>query len=139
MHLACRLLAVCVNTLYSFYWDIVYDWDLGRRDAAHPFLRNSLLFEKPMYYYAAMAINLMLRCTWSIKLSTHINLNPDVKYDALLLGYFVLIRALSLLLLEGLEVIRRTIWIFLRVEHQLARDNILPLRKHSPLNESVTF
>ena len=53
-------------------------------------------------YYAAIAIDFLLRCTWSFKLSPHLNHFNDLEG-----GIFML---------ELLEVFRRWIWIFLRVE-----------------------
>ena len=53
-------------------------------------------------YYGAIVIDLMLRCTWSFKLSPHLDHFNDLEG-----GIF---------LMELLEVLRRWIWIFFRVE-----------------------
>ena len=53
-------------------------------------------------YYGAICIDLMLRCTWSFKLSPHLDQFNDLEG-----GIFVM---------ELLEVLRRWIWIFFRVE-----------------------
>jgi len=69
-----------VNTLYSFYWDVVHDWDLGHASAAHPMLRDQLVFRSPAIYYGVMTINFMLRFSWSIKLSSHVRLHDELRY-----------------------------------------------------------
>ncbi|KAF2454914.1 EXS family-domain-containing protein [Lineolata rhizophorae] len=70
------LVAVAANSLYSFYWDVARDWDLSllsaeRGGAAqHPYgLRRHLRCGPPAVYYAVVALDLLLRCTWSVKLS----------------------------------------------------------------------
>ena len=53
-------------------------------------------------YYGAIVIDLMLRCTWSFKLSPHLDHFNDLEG-----GIFIM---------EFLEVLRRWMWIFFRVE-----------------------
>ncbi|CAK7267208.1 protein-ER retention protein [Sporothrix epigloea] len=112
------LLAVTVNSLYSFYWDVAKDWDLtlfdgvqARNAPDHPWaLRRRLLLNRgqPLTYYAAIGLDLVLRCTWSLKLSPHLDHVADFES--------------SLFLLELLEVLRRWVWIFFRVETEWIRS-----------------
>lgn len=53
-------------------------------------------------YYTAIGIDLLLRCTWSFKLSPHLDHFNDHEG-----GIF---------LMEIMEVLRRWMWIFLRIE-----------------------
>ena len=76
-----RVLALLINTLFSYYWDIVHDWDLGHTDAANTLLRDQLLFRSPSRYYGAMVVNLVLRFSWGLRLSTHVRLHDDLRYD----------------------------------------------------------
>lgn len=145
------LVAVLFNTLFSFWWDLTNDWGLdlllpssftAARTAHLPTLhrrtetrtqvlrdegealemaprptharRGSILRvpEKPLplpssVYYMLIVVNLALRFTWSLKLSSH-------------LQYLVEWQR-GLLLLEALEVVRRTAWILLRVEWELVK------------------
>jgi hypothetical protein len=109
------LFAVMVNSFYSFYWDIAKDWDLtlfsGERSAPdHPWgLRRRLYFQTDEIYYAAIAIDFVLRCTWSLKLSPHLDHFNDLEG-----GIFVM---------EFLEVLRRWVWIFFRVETEWVRNS----------------
>lgn len=68
----------------------------------HPFgLRPVLLF--PLTVYPLLIfLNLILRMTWSIKLSTHLHTTSD--------------GSVASLWLEVAELIRRWLWVFLRVE-----------------------
>lgn len=102
--------AVFINSGYSFYWDVMRDWDLTlfaskqeRENPEHPWgLRRHRYFHAKEFYYAAIFVDAMLRCTWSFKLSPHLDHFNDLEG-----GIF---------LMEALEVLRRWIWIFFRVE-----------------------
>jgi len=132
-----RLVSLMVNTLYSFYWDVVHDWDLGHANATHPMLRDQLVFRSPAIYYGIMAINFMLRFSWSVKLSSHIRLHDELRYwlhhrlvDSLATArsrdgvtFFLLVRCHdSMFIFEVAEVLRRWLWIYLRSENQFLKD-----------------
>lgn len=110
------VLAALVNSCYSFYWDIAKDWDLTlfspsheRNSREHSFgLRRRLVFRAPALYYLVMATDLVLRCTWTLKLSAHLDQFSDFES--------------SIFLLEFLEVFRRWVWIFFRVETEHLRN-----------------
>ncbi|KAF2196322.1 EXS-domain-containing protein [Delitschia confertaspora ATCC 74209] len=109
--------AVFINSAYSFYWDVARDWDLHLFSASHlrnspeyPYgLRRHRWFHAKEFYYAAIIVDCMLRCTWSLKLSPHLDHFNDLEG-----GIF---------LMEALEVLRRWIWIFFRVECEWVRTH----------------
>ncbi|KPM41764.1 hypothetical protein AK830_g4773 [Neonectria ditissima] len=111
------LAAVLVNSLYSFYWDVAKDWDMTlfsskqeRESKHHPFgLRDRLIFRPINLYYVVIVVDLMLRCTWSMKLNRHLDKFTDFES-----GIF---------LIEFLEVFRRWLWIFFRVETEWVRSS----------------
>ncbi|KAK4091458.1 protein-ER retention protein (Erd1) [Purpureocillium lilacinum] len=111
------LVAVLANSLYSFYWDVAKDWDLtlfstrrARTSPHHPWgLRDRLVFRSATIYYVVIGMDLMLRCSWSMKLSPHLDRFSDFES-----GIF---------LIEFLEVFRRWIWIFFRVETEWLRNS----------------
>ncbi|KAM0251364.1 hypothetical protein ACHAP5_001673 [Fusarium lateritium] len=111
------LVAVLINSCYSFYWDVAKDWDMtlfspkqDRESPTHPFgLRDRLVFRSPKLYYLVIGMDLMLRCTWSMKLNSRLD-----KFSDLEGGIFFI---------EFLEVLRRWIWIFFRVETEWLRNN----------------
>lgn len=109
--------ACIVNSLYSFYWDVTKDWDLTlfasareREAPDHAFgLRRRLHLGPPATYYGVIALDLLLRCTWSLKLSPHLDHIADFES--------------SLFIIEFLEVFRRWVWIFFRVETEWIRSS----------------
>ncbi|KAI0863605.1 EXS family-domain-containing protein [Xylaria cubensis] len=113
--------ACTVNSFYSFYWDVAKDWDLTLFDGArarnkpeHAFgLRRTLRLGAPGLYYGVIALDLVLRCTWSLKLSPHLDRVADFES--------------SIFIVELLEVLRRWIWIFFRVETEWIRNNTPPV------------
>lgn len=110
----CWVVAVIVNSLYSFYWDVAKDWDLSlfssaRNSHMHAYgLRARLYFPSKELYYFAIITDLLLRCTWSLKLSPHLDHFADFES-----GIF---------LMEFLEIGRRWMWIFFRVETEWVRS-----------------
>ena len=75
----------------------------------HPFgLRPHLLYPLPVYPLA-LFINLILRLTWSIKLSSHLHAKAQGE------GSFFIFWV------EVAELVRRWVWVFLRVEWEIVR------------------
>ncbi|RWA08260.1 hypothetical protein EKO27_g6858 [Xylaria grammica] len=115
------VLACTINSFYSFYWDVAKDWDLtlfdgvrARNNPEHAFgLRRTLRLGPPGLYYGVIALDLVLRCTWSLKLSPHLDRIADFES--------------SIFIVELLEVMRRWIWIFFRVETEWIRNNSQPI------------
>lgn len=70
-------------------------------------LRSILLFNDPFVYYMAISLNLVLRFTWSLKLSSHLHTIADLEG-----GIFML---------EALELIRRWLWVFFRIEWETVK------------------
>lgn len=107
------VLAAMSNALYSFYWDVARDWDLTmlsskRSSSDYPYgLRRVRYFRDPSLYYAMIAIDLLLRFAWALKLSPHLEHYYDIEG-----GIF---------LLEILELFRRWLWVFFRVETEWVR------------------
>lgn len=99
-----------MNSFYAFYWDVAKDWDLTlfsssqeRSNPEHRWgLRRVIQFQPKEIYYAAIVMDLFLRCTWSLKLSPHLDHFNDLEG--------------SIFVMEVFEVLRRWIWIFFRVE-----------------------
>lgn len=73
----------------------------------YPFLRPILLLPDPLVYYLAIAMDLILRFTWSLKLSSHLHTIHEQEG-----GVF---------LMEFLEVVRRWMWVYIRVEWEAIR------------------
>ncbi|XP_016579060.1 SPX and EXS domain-containing protein 1 isoform X3 [Capsicum annuum] len=98
------LLSAVVNCLYSFYWDLTRDWDLSCFTRIFKFTRphilSHLLYERKWVYFWVIGSNLILRCTWTYKLSAHLRHNY-----------------LTVFAITALEIFRRFQWAFFRVEN----------------------
>lgn len=53
-----------INSIYTSFWDIYYDWSLGDMHAKHRFLRKELGYKKIWWYYTAIVIDPILRFNW---------------------------------------------------------------------------
>lgn len=92
------------SSMYSYIWDVYMDWGLGRRQ--YGFLGPRLMFPSKSYYFSVMAADLVLRFMWVLTL---IPPQSGAKFE--LPAY---LSAISMVL----ELFRRTIWSFFRLEHE---------------------
>jgi EXS family len=92
------------SSLYSFSWDVFMDWGLG--DRHHGYLAKSLMYQKRGIYYVIIAIDLVLRFAWVLTL-----IPPSSGAKFALPAYLSLVSMM-------LELFRRTLWGFLRLEHE---------------------
>ncbi|XP_056165054.1 phosphate transporter PHO1 homolog 1-like [Syzygium oleosum] len=91
-------------TVYQLYWDFVKDWGLLQMNSKNPWLRNELMLRRKIVYYASMGLNLILRLAW---LQTVLHYSFE-HVDYRLTGLF----------LAALEVTRRGLWNFFRLENE---------------------
>lgn len=70
-------------------------------------LRPTLLLPDPLVYHVFIAIDFVLRVTWSLKLSSHLHTVAEIES-----GVF---------LMEALELVRRWMWVFLRIEWEAVK------------------
>ncbi|KAL9957149.1 hypothetical protein ACROYT_G038751 [Oculina patagonica] len=96
------IFSALVSTCYTYVWDVRMDW--GLMDPKHGFLRAKLLFKHLGFYYFAVVSDLFLRLSWVLTISVG---------EAGLFHSEVLTALLAVL-----EVFRRFIWNFLRVENE---------------------
>mmetsp|Transcript_15878 Transcript_15878/g.33577 ORF Transcript_15878/g.33577 Transcript_15878/m.33577 type:complete len:856 (-) Transcript_15878:67-2634(-) len=108
------------SSLYSFCWDVYMDWGLGRRE--YGYLGPRLMFPKKSHYYMVICADLVLRFMWVLTL---IPPQSGAKFE--LPAY---LSAISMVV----ELFRRTIWSFFRLEHEhrqntegFRRVNVVPL------------
>uniref|UniRef100_A0A1J3HE25 Phosphate transporter PHO1-like protein 1 n=1 Tax=Noccaea caerulescens TaxID=107243 RepID=A0A1J3HE25_NOCCA len=93
-----------VATIYQLYWDFVKDWGLLQQNSNNPWLRNQLMLRQKSIYYFSMVLNLVLRLAW---LQTVLHSSFE-QVDYRVTGLF----------LAALEVIRRGLWNFYRLENE---------------------
>lgn len=92
------------SSLYSYFWDVYMDWGLGRPN--HAFLGSRLMYPKKSHYYTVMAIDLFLRFMW---VTTLIPPQSGARFEVP--NYLTLV-------IMAMELFRRTIWGFFRIEHE---------------------
>ncbi|KAI9162158.1 hypothetical protein LWI28_024405 [Acer negundo] len=91
-----------IAAIYCTYWDLVVDWGLLQRHSKNPWLRDKLLVPCKTVYFAAMVLNVLLRFAW---LQTVLHLKLDFLPEETVITIFA-----------SLEIIRRGIWNFFRLE-----------------------
>ncbi|XP_071723202.1 uncharacterized protein [Rutidosis leptorrhynchoides] len=104
------LLSSVLNSTYSFYWDITRDWDMSGFTRIFKFnkpnLFSYLFYGRTWVYLWVIGSNLILRCTWTYKLSAHLRHNYRTVFA-----------------IAALEIFRRFQWIFFRVENEWNKMN----------------
>jgi len=103
------IIFACISTLYAYWWDIKMDWGfLDHTSTGHKnkYLRDELLYAggKKFVYFIIIGLDLILRCVWTINISL-------TDWDFVHKQIIVTITAV-------LEVIRRAIWNFIRLENE---------------------
>mmetsp|Transcript_29503 Transcript_29503/g.81084 ORF Transcript_29503/g.81084 Transcript_29503/m.81084 type:complete len:913 (-) Transcript_29503:29-2767(-) len=92
------------SSLYSFFWDVYMDWGLGR--PKYDFLGPRLMYPRKGAYYAIIGLDLVLRFAWVLTL-----IPPDTGAKFALPHYLTVVSMV-------LELYRRTVWGFLRLENE---------------------
>ena len=96
-----RIFIGAASTLYSLFWDIYLDWGCGRKNNNYLFLREKLTYP-PITYYFAIIYDIIIRTTWTWNF-IHIKSSLSEWKN---------------ILTCTLEVIRRAIWVLIRVENE---------------------
>ncbi|RKO92766.1 EXS family-domain-containing protein, partial [Blyttiomyces helicus] len=126
-----------INSLYSLYWDVYMDWHLGNRlgrrakprrseipppittsgssSTYPPFLRPILHFPYPSLYYLAIVLDSSMRFAWLLRLvPRHVTVRAA--------GFSFAAAATAPAALDAglkvLELLRRWMWVFFRVERE---------------------
>nr|POE68387.1 phosphate transporter pho1 like 9 [Quercus suber] len=94
-----------VATVAATYWDVVIDWGLLRRNSKNPWLRDKLLVSKRSVYFVAMVLNVVLRLAWMQSVLGFTE-TPFLHRQALVA------------IVACLEILRRGIWNFFRLENE---------------------
>ncbi|KAI8528510.1 hypothetical protein RHMOL_Rhmol12G0153900 [Rhododendron molle] len=97
-------IASVIAVIFGTYWDLVVDWGLFQKNSKNRWLRDKLLVPHKSVYFAAMVLNMLLRLVW---MQTVLNFSVS----------FLHIQTLTALV-AVLEIIRRGIWNFFRLENE---------------------
>ncbi|XP_061992264.1 phosphate transporter PHO1 homolog 3 [Rosa rugosa] len=93
-----------IAALYGTYWDLVVDWGLLQRSSKNRWLRDKLVIPYKSVYFGAMVLNVLLRFAW---LQTVLDFNVSFMH-----------RQTMIAVVASLEIIRRGIWSFFRLENE---------------------
>ncbi|XP_056862054.1 uncharacterized protein LOC108844412 [Raphanus sativus] len=98
------ILSSLANTFFSFFWDVLRDWDLSVFTRIFKFTKpnlcSHLLYGRRWVYVWVIGSNLVLRWTWTYKLSAHLRNNY-----------------ITVFIITLLEIYRRFQWAFFRIEN----------------------
>ena len=96
-----RIFIGVASTCYNLFWDIYLDWGCGRKNDKNILLREKLTYPK-ITYYLAILYDIIGRTTWTwnfIHIKSSLNEWRNI-------------------LTCTLEVIRRAVWVLIRVENE---------------------
>ncbi|KAI3794027.1 hypothetical protein L1987_36652 [Smallanthus sonchifolius] len=94
-----------VATVYNTYWDMVKDWGLLCKDSKNPWLRDKLILPNKSVYFVAMVLNVILRLAW---MQTVLDFHEAPWLH----------RSTMIFIVACLEIIRRGLWNFFRLENE---------------------
>ncbi|XP_013793566.2 xenotropic and polytropic retrovirus receptor 1-like, partial [Limulus polyphemus] len=99
------IFSAVVSSCYTYIWDIKMDWGLFDSNAGeNKFLREEIVYSSPGYYYFAIIEDFILRFGWTVSVSLA---DLDLIHSDLVVS-----------ILAPLEVIRRFVWNFFRLENE---------------------
>lgn len=110
-----------INSSYSFYWDITNDWNFGfftkflSNKPSTKLLRNKLIYSKTVYILAII-IDFKLRFLWTYKFFYFTGSSQNTTGSISSFAIFLFSTEIGNFILEILEIFRRWVWVFLKVE-----------------------
>uniref|UniRef100_A0A3P8QYK9 Xenotropic and polytropic retrovirus receptor 1a n=1 Tax=Astatotilapia calliptera TaxID=8154 RepID=A0A3P8QYK9_ASTCA len=103
LYIGCLALSSC----YTLVWDLKMDWGLFDRNAGeNTFLREEIVYPHKAYYYSAIVEDVLLRFGWILT----VTVTTLVTFDG--------ISDIFATVLAPLEVFRRFVWNFFRLENE---------------------
>jgi len=100
------ILSAIISSCYTYVWDIKMDWGFFNAGAGdNRFLREEIVYSSKGYYYFAIVEDLVLRFSWAYKLAL-----KEVGFGAY--------AEFTTSVFAALEVVRRFIWNFFRLENE---------------------
>ena len=101
LRLYLRIFIGAISTCYNLFWDIYLDWGCGRKNNNYFLLREKLTYPQ-IVYYISIIYDIIVRTTWTWNF-IHIKSSLSEWKN---------------ILTCTLEVIRRAIWVLIRVENE---------------------
>ena len=102
------IIAQVISSSYAYAWDLKKDWGfLDQNPGDNPLLREEMVYNSKIYYYFAILEDFVLRFRWSVGIALKETGNISGSFGEWLSTLFSI-----------LEVIRRFIWNFFRLENE---------------------
>ena len=98
------IIFVVISSLYSFFWDLKYDWAFLQKGSSNFLLRSQLSYPYKWFYYVIILANFVMRFAWTLSISSHSFIQQ------------LSIRHFVSLLLAIVENFRRSCWNYIRIE-----------------------
>ncbi|KAM3866475.1 xenotropic and polytropic retrovirus receptor 1 homolog isoform 2-T2 [Diretmus argenteus] len=96
-----------ISSCYTLIWDLKMDWGLFDRNAGeNTFLREEIVYPHKAYYYSAIVEDVLLRFSWTLTVS----LSTVCSFPG--------ISDILATILAPMEVFRRFVWNFFRLENE---------------------
>uniref|UniRef100_A0A3Q3JLD7 Xenotropic and polytropic retrovirus receptor 1a n=1 Tax=Monopterus albus TaxID=43700 RepID=A0A3Q3JLD7_MONAL len=103
LYICCLVVSSC----YTLVWDLKMDWGLFDRNAGeNTFLREEIVYPQKAYYYSAIVEDVLLRFSWTLTVSLST------------VSEFNNISDILATVLAPMEVFRRFVWNFFRLENE---------------------
>ena len=100
------IISAVISSCYTLTWDLKMDWGILDSNAGeNRFLREEIVYAYKAYYYFAIVEDFLLRFVWTLTVS--VGENPYFEHKEVLVT-----------LLASLELFRRFIWNFFRLENE---------------------
>ncbi len=105
----CLFVFSAIATGYGVFWDLTRDFGFCARKSKHRMLRNELLYSRRFVYYLIIPADIILRCAWILTISPE---SLGFRFDTDLVVFVVGV----------LEITRRFLWNFFRMENEQATN-----------------
>ncbi|XP_070775452.1 xenotropic and polytropic retrovirus receptor 1 homolog isoform X3 [Enoplosus armatus] len=103
LYIGCLVVSSC----YTLVWDLKMDWGLFDRNAGeNTFLREEIVYPHKAYYYSAIVEDVLLRFSWTLTITL-----------STVTGFHGISDILATIL-APMEVFRRFVWNFFRLENE---------------------
>lgn len=110
-----KIMITATASIFSLVWDVVMDFGFFQKGSMYPFLRANLLFKTPLVYYSLILADFVARFLW---LSREIIPRVAPKFLASSVNSGGLPPIALGIILAFIEVFRRIMWNFFRVEYE---------------------
>ena len=105
------IVSMVASSCYTYTWDIKMDWGLMDGNEDNRFLREEVVYSSKAYYYFAILEDFVLRLGWAVKLTfVEFLVNSE--------GSPVIEPTIVTSILAFLEIFRRFVWNFFRLENE---------------------